>query len=139
MQRVASQQNDRAAKEYTMRIESIDALAKAGSQDEVLAEVALLKSLPLQLAEKVAALPPLLATFRDERALYWIFSGRALCTLRQLSSHARLDEDLSLPLKHGSHRRVAGVPRRLREVERDTVRNGGPRRAGAALRIQGLL
>ena len=83
-----------APKEYTLRLESIAALAQAGAQEEVLAEVALLKQLPIMMdPERVASLPPLLATFRDERSLCWIFQGRALCTLHQLSAHARLDEE----------------------------------------------
>ena len=81
-----------ASKEYTLRLESIAALAKAGLQEEVIAEVQLLKSLPLLMGHAVASLPPLLATFRDERALYWVFSGRALCNVAQLSKHARFDE-----------------------------------------------
>ena len=81
------------AKEYTLRIESIDAVASAGLQEEVLAEVALLKSLPLLLSSTSACLPPLLHTFHDEAALYSVFSGRALCSLEQLRVHKRLDEE----------------------------------------------
>ena len=56
-----------------------------------MAEVALLKSLPLLLSSTSACLPPLLHTFHDEAALYSVFSGRALCSLEQLRVHKRLD------------------------------------------------
>ena len=81
-----------AEKEYTMRLEGIATLASQGAQEEVLAEVALLKELPLQLGAPMVTLPPLLLTFRDERALYWVFGGRSMCTLQQMCRHARLDD-----------------------------------------------
>jgi len=80
------------AKQYTLRAESVAAVVRAGAQQEVLAELVLLRSLPLQMSQPCAALAPLLCTFRDERALYWVFSGRALCTLSQLRAHKPLGE-----------------------------------------------
>jgi CRP-like cAMP-binding protein len=74
------------AMQYTLRVESLASVAKAGSHEEVLAEVALLRALPLQMSVRSAVLPQLLCTFRDERALHWVFSGRALCTLSQLNA-----------------------------------------------------
>jgi len=89
----ADENSSVATKEYTLRLESIGALAAAGSQEEVLAEVALLKGLPIMMnSKRVASLPPLLSTFRDERALYWVFTGRTLCTVQQMAAHAHLDE-----------------------------------------------
>ena len=68
-----------SSKEYTLRLESIAALASSSMHEEVLAEVALLKAVQLQLDSQLSVLPQLLATFRDDRALYWVFDSRALC------------------------------------------------------------
>lgn len=67
-------------KEYTMRLESIATIAKAGTHEEVLAEVSLLRAVHADPRLPKAILPPLLATFRDERALYWVFQVRHLHT-----------------------------------------------------------
>ena len=63
-----------------MRLESIATIAKAGTHEEVLAEVSLLRAVHADPRLPKAILPPLLATFRDERALYWVFQVRHLHT-----------------------------------------------------------
>jgi len=70
----------------------LSAIVKAGTQGEGLQEAKLLKSLRLDLGGATATLPALLSAFRDEAAIFWVFSGRAVCTLQQLSAHSRLEE-----------------------------------------------
>ena len=94
-----------------MRVEGLRAIASQGAQEEVLAEVALLKELPLQMGAPMATLPPLLLTFRDEAALYSVFGGRSMCTLQQMYRHARLDEP-AITFAARLHRRGGRRPAR---------------------------